>query len=229
MKHTHENIFLDELSTHWRFTLGAVVFSAILILILKQTNFIKPNYGYENLFETFFISHLFFAALTPASLLSKYRSVIWLGVIVAIVTSSVTCTLSDIVFPYLGGLILGYNMHFHICIIDEPALAWSFIISGALFGYVLSRSVRKLSRYTHGFHIFLSSTAAGLYLVTYGVNVFSTITLLFIPILLISVLIPCVMNDIGVPTYIITINPHRGKDKKDLLDELHSEHHHHHH
>jgi hypothetical protein len=229
MQHTSENIFLDELSTHWRFTLGAVVVSAILILILKQTNIIQPNYGREDLFETFFISHLFFAALTPASLLSKYRSVIWIGVIVAIVTSSVTCTLSDIVFPYLGGLILGYNMHFHVCIIEEPVLAWTFIISGALLGYLLSGSVRKLSRYTHGFHIFLSSTAAGLYLVTYGVNVFSTITLLFIPILLISVLIPCVMNDIGVPSYIITINPPAGKNKKDLLDELHSEHHHHHH
>lgn len=229
MKHSHENIFLDELSTHWRFTFGAVVTSAILIIILKQTNIIKAHYGEEGLFETFFISHLFFAALTPASLLSKYRSVIWLGVIVAIITSSITCTLSDIVFPYLGGLTLGYNMHFHVCIIEEPVTAWIFIVTGALLGFFLSPYVRKLSRFTHGFHIFLSSTAAGLYLVTYGVDVFSYKTFAFIPILLVSVLIPCVLNDIGVPSYIISINPPSGKNKRDLLDEIHSEHHHHHH
>lgn len=229
MHHTHENIFLDELSTHWRFTLGAVVISAILIFLFKQLNIIEPQHGEESLFETFFISHLFFAALTPASLLSKYRSVIWLGVIVAIATSSITCTLSDIVFPYLGGTLLGYDMHFHVCIIEEPVTAWIFIVSGALIGFFLSPFVRKLSRFTHGLHIFLSSTAAGLYLVTYGVEVLSFKTLLFIPILLISVLIPCVMNDIGVPSYIVTLNPPKGKDKRDLLDEIHHDHHDHHH
>jgi len=229
LQHKHENIFLDELSTHWRFTFGAVVVSAILIFVLKQTSLIKPDPSQEGLFETFFISHLFFAALTPASLLSKYRSIVWVGVLVAIITSSVTCTLSDIVFPYIGGLTLGYNMHFHVCIVEEPILSWSFIISGAVLGYVLSRSVTKLSRFTHGLHIFLSSTAAGLYLVTYGVEVFSLKTVLFIPILVVSVLIPCVMNDIGVPSYVVSFKRPAGISKKEMLDEVHHEHHDHHH
>ncbi len=229
MKHSHENIFFDELSTHWRFTLGAVIVSAILIIVLRETGIVKPYPGVEGLFETFFISHLFFAALTPASLLSKYRRALWLGILVAIATSSVTCTLSDIIFPYLGGIILGYDMHFHVCIIEEPLISWIFIISGAVIGFMLSRSVRKLSRYTHGLHIFLSSTAAGLYLVTYGVGFISVKALLFIPILLVSVLIPCVLNDIGVPTYIVNLNLPAGIKRDELLDEIHSEHHHHHH
>ncbi|HEY3250865.1 MAG TPA: hypothetical protein VGK25_07075 [Ignavibacteria bacterium] len=229
MQHKYKNIFVDELSTHWRFTLGAVIISALLILVLKQISFVKPYPEQEGLFETFFISHLFFAALTPASLLYKYRSVIWLGVLIAIATSSITCTLSDIVLPYLGGLTLGYNMHFHVCIVEEPLASWSFIISGAVLGYILSRLITKLSRFTHGLHIFLSSTAAGLYLVTYGVEVFSLKTLLFIPILLVSVLIPCVMNDIGVPSYIVSFNKPAGVSKKELLDEIHHEHHDHHH
>jgi hypothetical protein len=229
LQHPYKNIFIDELSTHWRFTLGAVIVSAILIITLRETGIVRPYPGVEGLFETFFISHLFFASLTPASLLSKYRRAVWLGVIVAVLTSSITCTLSDIVFPYLGGLILGYNMHFHICIIEEPLISWIFIIIGAILGYTLSRSVRKLSRFTHGFHIFLSSTAAGLYLVTYGVEFFSLKALLFIPIILVSVLIPCVMNDIGVPTYIVSVNLPEGAARRELLDELHSEHHHHHH
>ncbi|MCI0446032.1 hypothetical protein L0152_22805, partial [bacterium] len=173
MKHLHENIFIDELSTHWRFTAGAVIGAALVIAVLKLAFFPQAAPETENLFEGFFISHLFFAALTPASLLSKYKSALWLGLLVAVVSSAVTCSLSDIVLPYLGGLLLGYDMHFHVCIIEEPALSWSFITAGALLGYGLSQSVRRLSRFTHGLHILLSSTAAGMYLITYGVEVIS--------------------------------------------------------
>ena len=229
MDHAHENIFLDELSTHWKFTLGAVIISAVIISALKITLFPEATPETEELFEGFFISHLFFAALTPASLLSKYNKTVWLGVIVAILTSSITCTLSDIVFPYLGGMVLGYDMHFHICIIEEPLTSWAFIIIGSVLGYVLSKSVRKLSKFTHGFHILLSSTAAGMYLITYGVDAISVKALLFIPILLFSVLIPCVLNDIGVPSYIVSVNSGTRADKKKLLDEIHHEHHDHHH
>ncbi len=183
----------------------------------------------EDFFEGFFISHLFFAALTPAALFSIYKRTLWLGIITAIITSSVTCTLSDIVFPYIGGLLLNYNMHFHVCIIEEPVLAWSFIITGALLGYFLSQYVRKLSRYTHTAHILLSSLAAGMYLITYGVGFLSLKALIFIPILIISVLIPCVMNDIGVPSYIVSVLHKNEKQKKELLDSIHAEHHDHHH
>jgi hypothetical protein len=229
MHHAHKNIFLDELSTHWKFTAGAVIVSAVIIVILKITLFPGAAPDTEHLFEGFFLSHLFFAALTPASLLSKYNKALWLGVFIAILTSSVTCTLSDIVLPYLGGLALGYDMHFHVCIIEEPLTAWSFIIGGALIGFLLSRSLRKLSRYTHGLHILLSSTAAGMYLITYGVEVISLKALLFVPILIVAVLVPCVMNDIGVPSYIVSLNAGSKADKRKLLDEIHHEHHDHHH
>lgn len=231
MIHTHRNIFIDELSTHWKFTAGAVLISALIIAVLKIAFFPHASPDTENLFEGFFISHLFFAALTPASLLAKYKRAAWLGILVAILTSSITCSLSDIVFPYLGGLILGYDMHFHVCIIEEPLTSWIFIIAGALIGYVLSGAVRKrrISRFTHGFHILLSSTAAGMYLITYGVEVISFKALLFLPILLFSVLIPCVLNDIGVPSYIVSINAGSKLDRKELLDDIHHEHHDHHH
>ncbi len=229
MEHTHKNIFVDELSTHWKFTAVAVIVSGLIISILKLTIFPDASPETEDLFEGFFISHLFFAALTPASLLAKYKKSVWLGVIVAIITSSLTCTLSDIVLPYIGGLALGYDMHFHVCIIEEPALSWFFIITGAVLGYILSFSVRKLSRYTHALHIFLSSTAAGMYLITYGVSVISIKALIFLPILIFSILIPCVMNDIGVPSYIVSINSNSKANKRELLDKIHHEHHDHHH
>ncbi len=232
MEHKYKNIFADELYNHLKFTIGAVLLAVGIIILMRH--FILPasledTSKSEHFFEGFFIAHLFFASLTPAALFHVYRKAIWLGIITAILTSSITCTLSDIIFPYLGGILLNYKMDFHVCIIEEPVLAWSFVISGAVIGYFLSQKVRKLSRYTHGVHILLSSLAAGMYLVTYGVGIFSVKALLFVPILIISVLIPCVMNDIGVPSYIVSITAKPGENKKALLDEIHSEHHDHHH
>lgn len=232
MEHKYNNIFADELYNHLKFTVGAVIIAVGIIFILRQ--FIMPaslsvTAKSEHMFEGFFVAHLFFASLTPAALFNVYKKSFWIGVITAILSSSITCTLSDIIFPYLGGTLLHYDMDFHVCIIEEPVLAWSFVISGALIGYFLSQRVRKLSRFTHGAHILLSSLAAGMYLVTYGVSIFSIKALIFLPILIVSVLIPCVMNDIGVPSYIVTMTAKPGENKKALLDSIHSEHHDHHH
>lgn len=227
----HKNIFFEELSNHISFTIFAVLLAAVLIIIAKEFVFGSDGAASisENLFEGFFISHLFFAALTPAALFSVYRKSLWIGIITAIITSALTCTLSDIVFPYLGGIVLKYDMTFHICIIEEPVISWVFIVAGAVIGFFLSQSVRKLSRYTHGIHILLSSLAAGLYLVSFGVNILSLKALLFLPILIFSVLVPCVTNDVGVPSFLVSLSVKTREKKDEMLDKLHAEHHGHEH
>ena len=224
----HKNIFAVELSNHIRFTILAVLIAAVLIVIAKEYIFKPSAEGQaisENMFEGFFISHLFFAALTPAALFSIYRRSIWIGITAAIATSAITCTLSDIIFPYLGGLLLNYDMTFHACIIEEPITSWIFIITGAFIGYFLSQSVRKLSRYTHGAHILISSLAAGLYLIAFGVNILSLKAILFVPILIFSVLIPCVTNDVGVPSFIVSVSSKSKEKKEEMLEKIHEEHH----
>jgi hypothetical protein len=228
---SRKSIFLEELSNHIKFTILAVFIAAILIILSKRILFSSYSGSTafsEDLFEGFFISHLFFASLTPAALFSIYKRNLWIGLLLSIATSSITCTLSDIIFPYLGGLVLNYDMKFHVCIYEEPVLAWSFIISGAIMGYIISQYVRKISIYTHSAHILISSLAAGLYLVSFGVGFLSVKALLFIPILIVSVLIPCVMNDIGVPTLIVGASA-KSEDKGKILEELHTEHHGHKH
>lgn len=229
MKHKYENIFIDELSTHWKYTAGAVIISAGIILLFKIIYFPHSTLVNESIFEGFFISHLFFAALTPSSILAKYKRSFIEAILTAILASSITCTLSDIVLPYIAGIILGYEMHFHICIIEEPVTAWLFLITGGVIGYLLSKKITFLSRYTHGLHILLSTTAAGLYLVTYGVDIISVKSLLFIPIIIFSVLIPCIFNDIGVPSLIVSKSARSTEEKQKLLDEIHKDHHYHHH
>jgi hypothetical protein len=226
------NIFVAELSNHIRFTLLAVITAAVILILARKylfSSYSGSTLLSENLFDGFFISHLFFASLTPAALFSIYRRSFLLSIFLAIATSAITCTLSDIIFPYVGGLVLSYEMSFHVCIVEEPILAWTFIITGALIGYFLSQYIRKLSRYTHSAHILISSLAAGLYLVSYGVSFLSLKALLFIPILFVSVLVPCVLNDIGVPSYIVTLTAKSDSNKKKLLHDLHAEHHGHEH
>lgn len=229
---SQRGVFVSELSNHIWFTAGAVLVAAALIIIFRFIIFSGAPGNEtvsENLFEGFFISHLFFASLTPAALFSIYRRTLRLGISLAVISSALTCTLSDIVFPYLGGLLLNYRMLFHVCIVEEPILSWTFIFGGALLGYILSQYVRRLSRYTHSAHIFLSSLAAGLYLVAFGVDVLSFKALLFIPILMVSVLTPCVMNDIGVPSMIVSASFKSAAKRKEALEELHEEHHGHRH
>lgn len=230
MEHRYKNIFIDELSTHFRFTLTAVLLASVIIVALKLFVF-KDSFTSERetIFEGFFISHLFFAALTPSALFSKYRKLILVGIVASVLTSSVTCTLSDIIFPYIGGIFLGYNMHFHVCIIEEPVLSWSFILGGAVLGFFLSSKVMSLTKYTHGLHIFISSFAAGMYLLTYGVSFLSIKALLFLPLLIISVLIPCVLNDIGVPSILVRLISRGNEEREKLRDEIHAQHHDHHH
>lgn len=227
-KYPQDNIFAVELSNHIRFTFLAVIIAAILLILSRKylfSSYTGSTLLSEDLFDGFFISHLFFASLTPSALFSTYSRNMLLGVILAIATSAITCTLSDIIFPYAGGLLLSYNMSFHVCIIEEPMLAWTFIISGALLGFFLSKYIRKLSRYTHSAHILISSLAAGLYLISYGVGFLSLKALLFIPIIFISVLVPCVMNDVGVPSYIVSLSAKAEINKKEMLRDLHAEHH----
>lgn len=232
MEHKYKNIFADELYNHFKYTIGAVIIAMAIIFLMKKLIMpasLQDTSRSEHMFEGFFVAHLFFASLTPAALFKLYKRSFVISVLIAIISSSLTCTLSDIIFPYAGGLLLNYQMDFHVCIIEEPVLAWSFVISGALIGFLLSGGVKKLSRFTHGAHILLSSLAAGMYLVTYGVSFFSLKAFAFLPILIISVLIPCVMNDIGVPSFIVSASAAPGEDKKKLLDEIHHAHHDHHH
>lgn len=229
MKHIHSNIFLDEIVIHWRFTIIAVLISVVLIVMFKYLLHEKIHSHSAEIFEYLFSSHLFFAALTPSALLSKYRRVFWLGVGVSVVSSSLTCTLSDIILPYLGAALLGYEMQLHLCIIEEPLISAIFIISGSFTGYLLSVKIIKLSRYTHSSHILLSSLAAGLYLITYGAGHLSPVSLIFIPIITISVLLPCVANDIAVPLYFVSLNIQSKSEKNMLIDDIHGEHHHHRH
>ena len=54
------------------------------------------------------------------------------------------CGLSDVVFPYLSGLLLGVDMEFHWCIIQHPMIVVPFMAVGVLTG-LLAHSATAVS------------------------------------------------------------------------------------
>ena len=113
--------------------------------------------------------------------------------------------LSDVLFPYLAGRLLGVDMELHICFhrelqnviplfgcrhIEWPGLAIApFFYAASIF---LGVSF---------IHILISSLAALFYMVSHGfTNWYDSMGILFL-FLVIAIVIPCTFSDVVVPMY----------------------------
>jgi hypothetical protein len=144
-----------------------------------------------------------FAATGTMLTFRKYsKSVVW-ALVVGFFVPTVFCTVSDAILPYVGGRMLNLHMHFHWCIIKHLDIILPFVIVGMINGWVMSH--HKASRQLfysvgfHFFHIFISSMASILYLVSFGFTQwYKSMGVVFIYIILV-VLLPCTLSDIVVP------------------------------
>jgi len=112
------------------------------------------------------------------------------------------CGLSDYVMPFLGGRLLGVPMELHICLIEHPMLIMPFVLLGILGGLMFEERVAGSSVFSHGAHIFVSSLASLLYLVSFGFTGWLQEVRLVFPVFLLVVLavwIPCCISDIVIP------------------------------
>ena len=109
------------------------------------------------------------------------------------------CTVSDIIFPYIGGYLIGSDMQMHICILEDPGLVIPFAVVGVLAGLMVPESFEHSTQYTHAAHVFISSAASILYLLGYGLTDWiHAVGSVFI-IIIVSVMIPCCASDIVFP------------------------------
>ncbi len=163
------------------------------------------GYMNEGLFSKIHYVHLFLATITPVAIYYAFNKDAVRAIGVGILSSSIGCTVSDSVFPYLGGHLLGYNMTLHICILEEPQFAWSAIFIGGFAGIFLPRLFKKITHVTHFVHTFAASMAAIVYLLTFGFNgtdVMQIVSLILI--LFVSVLVPCLLSDIVIPSLVFS-------------------------
>jgi hypothetical protein len=153
-------------------------------------------------FHLFHPLHICLSAIATTSLSWRYQHraarALWIGTWGTILP----CGLSDYFFPYLGGLALRQPMQLHVCIVEEPVLFFGFLGLGLLGGFWAESRLRGSHLFSHGAHVFVSSAASLLYLISFGFTGWMTNVQQIFPVFAIIVLavwVPCCISDIVVP------------------------------
>lgn len=206
--HVHEHTILQELICHFPYAVFSVAFALTLVSFITKPGS-QPSDVLQHqshvLFHNFHFMHIVFAAAGSMITYLRYSKKILLGILVGILSPAVFCILSDVVLPYWGGRMLGVDMHWHICFISELHNVLPFLFTGILTGIALSYHGSEqqgfYSIFSHFFHIFVSSIASTLYLVSHGFTEwYESIGYVFV-FLIIAVVVPCTCSDVLVPMF----------------------------
>lgn len=193
-----------ELGHHLPYSIFSVMLALMVIgffsfiATILGNNHASPE-AYEDLFHIFFPAHVLFSTVTATAMFWKYEKRILKAILVGSIGSLATCTLSDSLIPYWGGLLLSKPMSIHICIIQEPMIVIPFAVIGVLAGLLIPESIERSTQYSHSAHIFVSSMAAILYLVAFGLTGWIHMIGLVFLVTVIAVMLPCCTSDIIFP------------------------------
>ncbi len=189
------NKVIKELKEHAPFTGVAVLSSFFLVFVIQH--FLNKDIS-EDFFHIFHFSHIFFSAMVTGALYYKYKSSLPAAFLVGVTGAIIIGSLSDVIFPYLGGSLLNIDIHLHLPLIQEPIQTLFFVITGSLAGLLF-----KATKLPHFAHVFLSVFASLFYLLifipTITVFYFFAVTV----IVFIAVITPCCLSDIIFPLIFI--------------------------
>ncbi len=182
---------LKELKEHAPFTIFAVI-AAVLVVVFIQY-FLKKEIG-EGVFHFFHFSHVVLSAVTTSAIYYKYRKKISGTFLIGVVGALAIGSLSDVIFPYLGGLLLDNHIHFHLPLIEKTFHVFLFAVIGSFIGIVL-----KTTKIPHFAHVFLSVFASLFYLLAFTTTFAPIYFLASVVIVFVAVIIPCCLSDIVFP------------------------------
>jgi hypothetical protein len=214
MEVTKQNRFqyiLIELAHHLPYSIFGVTIGIILmglltfIAILTQTED-RMGIASQELFHVFHPAHILFSSVATTAMFWKHEKNWIKAIIVGFVGSVAICGLSDIIFPLIGGLILGFPMETHICILEEPGLIYPYAIMGIVSGFLVTETFERSTEYSHSAHVFVSSVASTLYLIAYGVTDWIHVGGAIFVITILAVMIPCCASDIAFPLFCLHKN-----------------------
>ena len=183
--------FLQELKHHAPFTFFATVIAIFISLIFVYL--IKINIS-SNVFEVFHILHLFVSAMVTSAIYYKYKPKIIYALLIGITGAIIIGSISDIIFPWIGGSLLGLHMHFHLPLLEIPL----FVIITATIGSLLGIKTR-VTRMPHFIHVFLSVFASLFYILAFSSSFQMIYFMTSIFIVFVAVVVPCCISDILYP------------------------------
>lgn len=198
-----------ELVAHFPYAVFSVALSFIGVALLNYFSFgAAPEtvrHGSHVLFHTFHFMHIVFAAAGAMLTYFRYSKKIIEGVVIGGLSTIVFCILSDVLFPYMAGWLLGVHMHLHICFVSELHNVLPFLAIGMITGWILAQDASDshtgYSLNSHFAHIFVSSFASIMYMVSHGFTNWENYMGAIFVLLIFAVVVPCTMSDVVVPLY----------------------------
>ncbi len=189
--HETSKLITKELLRHVPFTsFGAVTG----IVIMFFTIHLSQNVS-EMIFYTLHPIHVVLSALVTAGMYRLHGGKGWMVFLVGYTGSVGIATMSDIIFPYFGGTLLGVGMEFHLGFIERWWLVNPLAVLGILIAYW-----KPTTKFPHAGHVLLSTWASLFYLTAFGSTANWGFLLPFVfCILFLSVWFPCCLSDIIFP------------------------------
>jgi len=157
--------------------------------------------------------HVALSAIATTSVFWRHERKLLNALLVGFFGTVIPCGLSDYFFPFLGGRLLGQPVALHVCLVEEPRLILPFVGLGIIGGLLFEERLSGSSVFSHGAHVFVSSLASLLYLVSFGFTGWLTDIHLLFPVFLlvvIAVWIPCCLSDIVIPVGAAHTHSHGG-------------------
>lgn len=191
---------IHELKHHLPFTALAAIIGIVFVLAIKYL--FNLNFEREA-FEILHPLHILASGAVSAGIFYLYRKNKFQAAMVGIISAIIIGTLSDVLFPFFGGMFLGLKPEFHLPILQTPLI----ILVSALIGSLIGIGT-KMTKLPHTMHVFLSVFASLFYLLAFtsGLNfIYLSISIITITL---AVIIPCCVSDILLPFFFL------GKDIK---------------
>lgn len=204
--HSESNTVFDEILSHLPYAIFSVAVGLVILSFVQSFSAGKLSHsGAHLLFHSFHFMHIIFAVTGSMLTFSRFSNNLFKGIIVSLVSSVVFCTLSDVVFPFLAGRLLGVPVHLHLCFVSELPNLLAFLAIGLVNGIVMSQYSHNSKSFhsitSHFSHILVSSLASLFYLVSHGyAQWYEKMGLLYI-FLVVAVVVPCTLADIIVPVF----------------------------
>ena len=214
----------NELAAHLPFSVGAVVVALSCLAIVTQVFKVGGHEEMERFFHLSHAVHVLLAAAGTTAMFLIYGGKRLPALAIGVLGSAPICTLADILFPWMGGRLLGQKMDFHVCAIEEPFLIFPCVLLGVATGMFAAGNVRRLTIYSHSGHVLVSAFASSLYLMSFGVANWMDNFGWVLLIVTVAVVVPCCASDIILPLMFTKqrrrVHP-EVEEKPDVLERRH--------
>ncbi|UCF79675.1 MAG: hypothetical protein JSW03_05395 [Candidatus Eiseniibacteriota bacterium] len=156
---------------------------------------------FGRLFHVFHPVHILFSAIATTAMFWRFDRKLFKAVAIGLLGSLGVCGVSDILIPFVGGMLSGREMHLHLCVVEHASLVLPFAALGVVVGIIAARVLteRRSTVFSHSSHVLVSTMASLLYLVSFGFTNWMESILAVLAIVVIAVLIPCCTSDIVFP------------------------------